>query len=88
MTERAYERGLKPEETGGALRKWLNEKEKGRVSNCEQRVYGERVYIFGDNGTDGAKVLITVFGMPPNIAGEAIKAKKRRKKTKLNEHKR
>jgi len=60
VTSLAYERGVVKERTKGALRKWLDSKD--RRENGKIVVWGDKAYIFSETC-----VLITVLQIPSSI---------------------
>lgn len=61
MAKIAYEKGIKHNECGGRLRKYITSLYFYNQSANQIRIYGDKVYIFHD------EVLITIINLPNNL---------------------
>jgi hypothetical protein len=61
MSDRAFERGLKRKNTGGRLKRYLDELwDKHKEAN-NLRLYGETLFVFSNHR------LITIWHLPPDL---------------------
>ncbi len=71
--EKAWENGVRPSETTGRLKRYLDAQAINH--KCIPRIYGNQIYCFGKEA-----VVITVLHLPQEYRGAAASALKKRGK--------
>lgn len=61
MAQKAFDKGIRHEQTKGNLNKWLTSKYFVNQQANNLRIYGDYLYVFDGN------ILVTVFRVPNNL---------------------
>jgi len=64
MAQRAYDKGLRTEDTKGAVRAWLDDKQAKHADNEAIRLYGDKAWMFAN---PSQPILLTILQIPTEL---------------------